>query len=194
MIGKGYHGIELVARHWLTRDILELQFTRPPDFDFLPGQFLRVLMDGYQRDYTLINAVESRTLDICIALVKGGRFTRVVTSLSVGDRLAVSGPHGHFIFQSGGHFPVFVATGTGVAPFVAFSRSGVSDGLLLHGAGSLDRLIYADRLCNSIGNYVPCVRRLPEDGHQVAKGRLVYVAVDAKGSSRPVDQPAPAND
>ena len=35
---------------------------------------------------------------------------------------------------------------------------------------------------------------LPEDGHQVAKGRLVYVAVDAKGSSRPVDQPAPAKD
>jgi acyl-CoA hydrolase len=32
---------------------------------------------------------------------------------------------------------------------------------------------------------------LPEDGHQVATGRLVYVAVDAAGRSRPVDQADP---
>jgi len=29
---------------------------------------------------------------------------------------------------------------------------------------------------------------LPEEGHQVANGRLVYVAVDADGRSRPVDE------
>jgi acyl-CoA thioesterase YciA len=32
---------------------------------------------------------------------------------------------------------------------------------------------------------------LPEDGHQVAAGRLVYVAVDAAGRRRPVDDPDP---
>jgi len=32
---------------------------------------------------------------------------------------------------------------------------------------------------------------LPADLHQVAVGRLVYVAVDAEGRSRPVDQPGP---
>jgi acyl-CoA thioesterase YciA len=30
---------------------------------------------------------------------------------------------------------------------------------------------------------------LPQEGHQVAAGRLVYVAVDAHGRTRPVDEP-----
>ncbi len=106
--GKCFHGVALVGRRWLTRDVLELQFKRPPDFDFIPGQFVRFLMNGYQRDYTLINAEDSRTLDICVALVEGGRFTRDVMGLGMGDRLTVSGPHGHFIYQVGGHPSVFV--------------------------------------------------------------------------------------
>jgi ferredoxin-NADP reductase len=159
MTGGRPHVLRLADRRWLAPDILELRWTRPPDFGFIPGQYLRFLMDGYQRDYTLINAAASKTLDICVALVRDGRFSRDVVNLAIGDPMTASGPHGHFIFRADGHPPVFVATGTGVAPFVAFSRAGISGALLLHGVSTPDRLIYADPLDSLLRTYVPCISR-----------------------------------
>jgi ferredoxin-NADP reductase len=74
----------------------------------------------------------------------------------------LTGPHGHFVFQGPANPAVFVATGTGIAPFVAYCRSGVDSGLLLHGVGTADRLIYRDILRSTLGDYVPCISRYPD--------------------------------
>ena len=149
----------LVDRHWLAPGILELRLTRPEGVDFIPGQFLRFTMDGYERDYTMVSTPDAETIDFCIAVVDGGRFARDVQKAYIGAPFQLTGPHGHFVFQVSVNPAVFVATGTGVAPFVAFFRSGVDAGLLLHGVGTPDRLIYRDILQFGLRGYVPCISR-----------------------------------
>ncbi|WP_372680884.1 ferredoxin--NADP reductase [Desulfosarcina sp.] len=149
----------LVDRHWLAPGILEIRLTRPEGVTFIPGQFLRFVMDGYERDYTMVSTPDAETIDFCIAVVNGGRFSCDIQKAGIDDTLQLTGPHGHFVFQGSANPSVFVATGTGVAPFVAFCRSGVDAGLLLHGVGTSDRLIYRDILQSGLGGYVPCISR-----------------------------------
>jgi benzoate/toluate 1,2-dioxygenase reductase component len=59
---------------------------------------------------------------------------------------------------------VFVGTGTGVAPFVAFARSGVSGFILLQGAKKPDDVIYRELLAPNSRQYVACISRAAESG------------------------------
>lgn len=149
--------VVLTAKHWLTPGILEFRITRPAGFSFIPGQFLRFLMDGYQRDYTPVSKTDATTIDCCTAVLNKGRFSSDILKADLGVALQISGPHGHFVFQGTVNPAVFVATGTGVAPFMAFSRAGVSDALLLHGVGSPAELIYRNSLQSGLREYVPCI-------------------------------------
>jgi len=149
----------LVDRHWLAPGILELRLTRPAGVVFIPGQFMRFVMDGYERDYTMVSTPDAKTIDFCIAMVDGGRFSNDIQNAGIDTTFQLTGPHGHFVFQGSANPAVFVATGTGVAPFVAFCRSGVGAGCLLHGVGTPDRLIYRDVLQSELPDYVPCISR-----------------------------------
>jgi ferredoxin-NADP reductase len=149
----------LVDRHWLVPGILELRLTRPAGVTFVPGQFLRFVMDGYVRDYTMVSAPDADTIDFCIAMVDGGRFSTSIQRAAIGTSFQLTGPHGHFVFQGAVNPAVLVATGTGIAPFVAYCRGGVGTGLLLHGVGTPDRLIYREILRSGVSDYVPCISR-----------------------------------
>ena len=157
--GRPRFSASLVDRHLLAPGILELRLTRPEGVTFIPGQFLRFVMDGYERDYTMVSTPDAKTIDFCIAMVDGGRFSSDIQNADIGAIFNLTGPHGHFVFQGPANPAVFVATGTGVAPFVAFCRSGVDAGLLLHGVGTPDRLIYRDILQSALPGYVPCISR-----------------------------------
>jgi ferredoxin-NADP reductase len=152
----------LVDRHWLAPGILEVRLGRPADVAFIPGQFLRFAMDGYDRDYTMVSAPDAGTIDFCIAIVDGGRFSGDILAADIGTAFRLTGPHGHFVFQGPVNPAVFIGTGTGVAPFVAFCRSGGADALLLHGVGTPDRLIYRHLLQGAVRGYVPCISQPSE--------------------------------
>lgn len=152
----------LRERRWLAAGILEIRLHRPAGFSFMPGQFLRFMMHGYQRDYTMVSDAQADSIDLCIAIVEGGRFCGEILNADIGSELQVSGPHGHFIYQGNVNPAVFVATGTGVAPFVAFCRSGVGDALLLHGVSKPDQLIYRELLQPMLSGYAACISQ-PND-------------------------------
>ncbi len=165
----------LISRQWLAPGILEFRLHKPSDYAFIPGKYARFMMDGYQRDYTMVSDPESDTLDFCIAVVDRGRFSNQIMTAEIGTEFEVSRPRGHFVYQSVANPAVFVATGTGVAPFVAFYRSGVSDALLLHGAGSTGRLVYRDLLAPGLRDYIPCIRQLDAENSKptgVYSGRV----------------------
>jgi len=149
----------LEERRWMAPGILEFRLRRPHDFSFIPGQFLRFMMDGYQRDYTMVSRPEAKTMDFCIAVVDGGRFSTKIQQTRVGSTFQVSGPLGHFIYQERGNPAVFVATGTGIAPFVAFCRKGVDRPILLHGVSHSEGLIYRHVLKSSVKPYIACIAR-----------------------------------
>lgn len=157
--------VVLRARRWLAPGILEVRLSRPAGFAFLPGQFVRVAIADIARDYTMVSAADGDTLDVCIAVVDEGRFSRCIRDAAEGTALQLNGPHGHFVFQGPVNPAVFVATGTGVAPFVAFTRSGEgSAATLLHGVDRPERLIYGDLLRSRLHAYVPCISQAGRTG------------------------------
>jgi ferredoxin-NADP reductase len=147
----------LADRRWLAPGILEFRLRRPNGFKFIPGQFLRFIMDGYQREYTMVSRPEAQTLVFCIAVVDGGRFSASIQHARIGSVFQVSGPLGHFIFQGTATPAVFVATGIGISSFAAFCRGGAACAVLLHGVRHPDGLIYRDVLQSSVKSYVACI-------------------------------------
>ena len=57
-----------------------------------------------------------------------------------------------------------MATGTGIAPFAAYARSGVRGYTMLHGAKMASKLAYRDMLSAGSKAYIPCLSRAGKDG------------------------------
>jgi len=96
---------------------------------FLPGQFVVLENEKWEypnrnRSYSIASVMQSSTeLELCIALNENGVFTPWLFNLQVGDTLGCSQPQGNFTIKSDDislSLPhVFVATGTGIAPFLS---------------------------------------------------------------------------
>lgn len=152
-----FHRVKVTGKRWLTQRTFEIRFGRPDGFDFLPGQKIGFIHGALQRDYTLLGPAHADEPAIVVRLVPGGRFSPVLAAAGVGDTFTITSPFGFFTYKSGGYPDVWVAAGTGVAPFVAFVRAGIRDFLLLHGVRQPDELCYADELGRAAGHYVPCI-------------------------------------
>jgi benzoate/toluate 1,2-dioxygenase reductase subunit len=153
----------LLDRHWLAPGILELRLTRPEGVAFIPGQFLRLLWMVTSGITPWFPHRMPRRSIFASPWWMGGRFSSDILKAEIGILIPLTGPHGHFVFQGPVNPAVFVATGTGVAPFVAFCRSGVDEARLIHGVGTPDRLIYRDLLQSALQEYVPCISRPSEN-------------------------------
>lgn len=106
----------------------DLAFAPGLAMDFIPGQFVAVLCpkEGkiIRRAYSIASAPEeNRHLELIIKRVEGGAVTAWFWGLKAGDAFRVHGPFGKFILPEPVDFdPVFVATGTGIAPFRSMIR------------------------------------------------------------------------
>ena len=58
-----------------------------------------------------------------------------------------TGPHGYFTFRDFRLKPVFVATGTGIAPFVSMVRAGAKGFIVLHGVSTGGGSMLSGRVC-----------------------------------------------
>ena len=105
-----------------------LRLAEPATIQFQAGQFiiLNVPHEGktVKRAYSIASPPhESNSLDLCIQHVEGGIASTYFWKLKERDPVSVSGPHGAFLLQEPLDYePVFMATGTGVAPLRAMIR------------------------------------------------------------------------
>lgn len=170
----------LSDRIWLTADTFEVRFERPVGFEFVAGQKITLVSGRIARDYTLINAPQDRELAICVRHVPQGKMTPILAGAPIGQIFDLTSAFGFFIFQPSQRPAVFVASGTGIAPFVAFVRAGVREGRLLHGVRHLNELYYQDLLAPAVEAYIACLSRpgkLGDGGVQRFLGRVTsYLA------------------
>jgi benzoate/toluate 1,2-dioxygenase reductase component len=155
------HTMDILGCRWLSEGTFELELTRPPLFDFVPGQRIRLLHRGLERDYSLVSTPAEATLSLCIRRVEPGQLSPLLAAAEIGSRLQFSGPHGYFTFRPSPRPAVFVATGTGIAPFVSMARCGVRSLVLLHGVRVAGDLYYASVLRTATQRYVPCLSAGP---------------------------------
>lgn len=98
---------------------LTLTFPDDPAPDYLPGQYMNVLLeDGVIRSFSMGSAPGKGVLDFHVRRNPGGRFTdRLLARAKPGDRIRVELPMGSFLYREEDYRPLLmVATGTGIAP------------------------------------------------------------------------------
>ena len=149
----------LLSRHWLTDRVFELELLRPESFKFNPGQCIRFHHKTVERDYSLITTPADHNLALCLYNVQGGLFSPLLASAEIGTGLSFSGPHGYFTYRPSTKPAVFVATGTGIAPFLSMARAGAKEFTLLHGVKTSNDLYYESFFLNTARMYIPCLSR-----------------------------------
>ncbi|MDZ4197904.1 MAG: FAD-binding oxidoreductase, partial [Kiritimatiellia bacterium] len=98
-----------------------LSFSRPP-LSFRAGQHVFLSLPGYavERAYSLYSAESEPEWRVLIREIPGGALTPALRHCRPGDRLLVSPPFGDFTLPREAASKsecLFLATGTGIAPF-----------------------------------------------------------------------------
>ncbi len=124
---------------------------------FQAGQRIQLLAGGKHRDYSLIPGDRHDQLTLLIRSVDSGVVSTHLSRCPLGTALDFSGPHGHFIYRPSSRPAIFVATGTGIAPFAAMCRTGIKGFVLLHGVRNVGDLYYRDLMEPAAARYIPCL-------------------------------------
>ena len=129
--------------------------------DFQPGQTVKVgLDDGLPpRIYSICSGNQENELRILFNIKEDGALTPQLARLKPGDQVWISEPGGSFL---GTPDPaVWIATGTGIAPFYSMLRSGMAENkILLHGVRRPDQFYFHDEW----------VTALKDDYHRFCSG------------------------
>lgn len=112
-------------------------------YDFKAGQTVKVgLGDNLPpRIYSICSGNREDELRILFNIKEGGALTPRLAKLKPGDAVWVSEPGGSFIGTADPS--VWIATGTGIAPFYSMLRSGMGENkTLLHGVRHADQFYF----------------------------------------------------
>ena len=101
---------------------LEFDIEELSSFEFVPGQFISVREPRGDKFVTRAYSIASpprgnNTLDLCLNRVDEGFMSNFLCDRDVGEVASFHGPHGLFVLKPEVEDVIFVATGTGVAPF-----------------------------------------------------------------------------
>ncbi|NLO70498.1 MAG: oxidoreductase [Porphyromonadaceae bacterium] len=155
----------------VTESVFVLAFEK--DFDFEPGQVVAIDVEpeGKPRLYSIASGVNDKNVEIIFDEKPDGKLTPFLSKLNIGDVIYVSKPFG--LFRCDDDEAWWIASGTGVAPFVSMIRSGKGKGkILLHGGRRDENFYFSEVVENELeaGNYVRCTSRQPDTRYY--NGRL----------------------
>lgn len=163
------------ANRQLSATGFELKLSRD-GAQFRAGQLLTVHGADvlHDRTYTIASGEGDESLCILYRLIPSGLLTPQLARLKSGDTVQVSAPYGEFVLRDRARPIVFVATGTGIAPCIAYRRSHPDLQLtVLHGVRSVDDLFYRAEL-ETGAHYHACVSNETHPG--CFRGRVTACA------------------
>lgn len=168
--------------------------------EFEPGQFVSLSdeVDGKQvtRAYSVASAPSGNRFELCLNRAGLGTFSPHLFTLKPGGLIPMKGPLGSFSLKDPLNDSVFVATGTGIAPFRAMLRdprvweSGKQCTLVL-GVRYVDGILYREEfeaLASEQANFEFCpVVSRPESEWTGRTGHVQPHVLDIVGDRRDVD-------
>ena len=130
----------LTASTKLGPSVHELRFRLEAQPDWSPGQFARVrVADGEWRDYSIASS-EGTELTLLVGTRTGGLGSRFAETALPGTETEIELPLGTYTLKAKEGRKVFVATGTGLAPFLPMFRE-----LAMRGDGDSAELLFGCR-------------------------------------------------
>jgi ferredoxin--NADP+ reductase len=159
--------------------IIGVQALEAP-FPFEPGQYATLGLMGdadklVQRPMSVSSSADDLSeYEFFIRLVDSGGFTPLLWRIGVGDPINIKGPKGKFLLQDDGRTALFIASGTGLAPFISMietlrDRGQTREVVLLHGVSHERDLAWRNQLTKLEASgafpirYVPTVSRPAEN-------------------------------
>lgn len=127
MITKKPYVISKIEKQTPDVTIFSFKATDGTRLPFEPGMFVMVYYRNSQtneeigRAFSLASLPDQDTLEFAIAMIHG-RFTSKLDTARVGDTYYVTGPYGQFKLDPNDKKLLFIAGGTGLAPFLSMLK------------------------------------------------------------------------
>lgn len=112
--------------------LVRLSWQGAKDFAFRPGQWVGVWCDDFKGDnnkpirraFSIASSPGEDFVELCVA--RGMNFSAHLQDLKVGERVWIDGPYGMFWLKPSDKY-LFVAGGTGIAPFMPMIKQALSE-------------------------------------------------------------------
>ena len=156
---KSVHGGKIIKRRWISQKTFEIHISRPATFHFEPGLAVKIIFEGVERYCAPVSAPDDPTMVLHLQHMKKEPLSSKLALCEMEASLQLTGPFGYFTFRSSSRPAVFIAFGTGIAPFVSMARSGVKDFILIQAVSTVADLTYEELFRKSARKYIPCVSR-----------------------------------
>ncbi len=142
------------------------------DFSFVPGQVLGVTLNKIHspRMYSIASGMQDEDIWILYDVRHSGMLTPPLSEAKPGDFIFASGPSGNFFGTA--KPSTWIASGTGIAPFVSIWRSGLrNEKTLIHGGRFVHSFYFEDEFKEALGaNFIRCCSQ--ENAKGLFAGRL----------------------
>ena len=105
---------------------LSVNLDKPEDLSFLPGQYVNIGLPGGSetRSYSFSSAPGAQHASFVIRNVRNGKMSSYLCNgAKVGDAISFNGPYGSFYLRDITRPTLFLAGGTGIAPFLSMLES-----------------------------------------------------------------------
>lgn len=150
--------------------VFVLKFRR--DFTFVPGQVVGITLDpeNAPRMYSIASGMQDEDIWILFNIRPLGELTPPLSTAKPGDQIFCTGPSGNFFGSA--QPSTWIASGTGIAPFVSMWRSGIrKDKVLIHGGRFMHSFYFQDEFLKKLGdNFIRCCSQ--ETAEDIYHGRL----------------------
>ncbi|TKC92302.1 2Fe-2S iron-sulfur cluster binding domain-containing protein [Trinickia terrae] len=122
--GVSRHGGTLAAVERLTDSTIHfsIDVDEPAKLGFLPGQYVNVEIPGSEltRSYSFSSPPGASRVSFVVRNVPNGRMSQYLCAhAKAGERIAFAGPYGSFYLREPVRPMLFLAGGTGIAPFLS---------------------------------------------------------------------------
>lgn len=167
---RSLHKTKVQSLQKIADGVYLISFLR--NFEFIAGQVLAIDLkeNGQPRLYSIASGENEKYIEVLFDEKVDGYLTPHLSQLRSGDIIYVSQPFGCFNTITGKAF--WIASGTGVAPFIAMVRSGMAtDKTLVHGGRFDENFYLSDYLEKELSdNYIRCCSQ--QNDSKNYKGRL----------------------
>ena len=180
--GAGRYTATVEHASWITPTIRDITLCLPTRATWEPGQYALVRVAPYQwRPYSLATP-SGRIVRLLVDTRTRGHGAAWATRAAPGDQVTLELPYGHFLHDAatGDTHPddtprrrrIFIATGTGIAPFLAeFSDAARANDTLIVGYSTTSDDL-TSRLTATLPRVVTCISR--EDAPGCFHGRVTH--------------------
>ena len=155
----------VIAVNFLSSDIYELILERN-GLSFVPGDCVSIFKSPKEcRPYSIASGSEEDHLRFLIKKLDDGNVSKYLAGCQKGDNLQLSPTFGWFRpgqSEANGNQSVFIATGTGIAPFISYMRSYPDKPLCLYGVRYEESIIDQEFL-EQQSDFFPAVSREDTD-------------------------------